>query len=180
MKTQPVFRILSVLVLVCVTFAFTNPVSANSIEKEEIVIDRIDLYGPGLAMDPCGFAVQAHLYGVERLRYFLNQDGQYIHIIDIVGNVHVDLTSNGKTVNVQGHGPVLFDDAYYADKFVLTVKGVGTTNLVTIPKEGVIMGGGGQIVREITFTADGKTIQILKWVGNLNLDWGPLCNYFAS
>ncbi len=181
MKTQHVFRILSVLLMVFMTLATARPAYADTLVKEVYPMDySFDwIVGDPVNPSPCDFDIHVHTDYVLRVNYWLDEYNRPTTEIDVYANFKSDWSANGKTVDIRGAGPALHSVEYYTDKIILTVKVVGAYDLVTVPGYGIIRGGGGQIFNTLTFTPDWEFISWSpnKYVGNFNWDWGPICTY---
>jgi len=176
MKTQLVFRILSVILMVFVTLAVVSPANADSIVKTVIEVDETSIWPA--AENPCGFDMVFHDYGKLRANWWVDENGAITHSIDIIGNLKEEITANGKSVNVQFQGPI--QTTYIENGYI--IKYIGAANIVTVPGYGKIFGGGGRIVYTFLFDPDtGEVSYTLdKQVGNINWDdFTLLCEYLG-
>ena len=177
MKTQRVVRILSVLLLAFLTFAGARPAYADTHYQDVIDVgDSWVWYGDD---NPCGFDLTFGVSGNLRINYWLDENDELTHKIEIFGNIKADVSANGKTVKVQSQGPINWE---FSDGMVIA-KTTGPTEFVTVPGYGKVFGFAGLLMETWLIdpvSGDWINYHLEKWAGNFkDSDWGPICEYLG-
>lgn len=180
MKTRRVFVILSILFLVSAVMFTARPVSAATSFHFSVDMEATYTYSAGDPGNPCDFPIAEHIYGILRGTVWVDDSGNMIKEIDQWGNVHDDLSANGKTVTIKVSAAI-YTWEYFPDKIILLEKYPGTNTLVTIPHYGVIYGGAGQVLYTYTFDTSWNSISVTREQigGYVKTDWAPVCAYLA-
>ena len=185
MKKQPLFFILSVILILSLTMAVFTPVLADpgKHQQEVFVVDEEWVWYGDDEYNPCGFDLYFHDTGKFRFNYWFDEYGRLSKQLEIWGNLKETISANGKTVNVQIQGPVTSSVEYQnSGNEIYTVKIRGTFKLVTVPGLGKIYPGGGMMIEVYTYDAatDEWSYNLEKAVGSYTdlEDFTAFCAYF--
>lgn len=178
MKTQRIFSILSVLLLLFVSIFFAHP--ANAGNSRHYSRDTESYWTWYAADNLCGLDLQVHDHGTVRWNLWFNDSGQVVRETDVWGNMKRDVSYNGKTVTLK-YGTGHFTFEYYPNEYTIILhdKDTGPWEAATVPGYGRIWGITGQTNYTFTYDSDWNLINstIDTQVGNIIVDYGPICDY---
>jgi hypothetical protein len=131
----------------------------------------------------CAVDLQVHDYGTVRWRVWFNDQGQFVRESDHWGNMKRDVTYNGKTVTLK-YGNAKYTWDYYPNinTIILHEKDTGTWETAQIPGYGRLWGISGQSNYTFTYDSNWNFINstIDTQVGNIIVDYGPICDYMKQ
>ena len=178
MKRLHVLRILSVLLLVAMSLSAANPAYADTHYQEVIPVDDYWVWQGNDIDNPCGFDLAFWVDGYIRANYWLDENGELTHVINIFGNIKANVSAHGKKVVVRSQGP---ENWVYSEDKVKVVT-TGPTEFITVPGYGIVFGTAGHWVE--TWTIDPDTGEwnnySSEFSGNFQgYDWDPICEYLG-
>lgn len=140
MKKLHLFHILSVVLILALTMAFVTPAQAKQGKPYHEVYDASgDWYLTGI----CDFDIHVVSTGHGIATYWFNEDGSVSKDMGHDANVQTTLSANGKTANLQYHSTTTELLEYRDDGITFYTKWRGGLNIITVPGQGRIWGGGG-------------------------------------
>jgi hypothetical protein len=178
MKTQRIFSVLAVLLLLFVNMFFAHPAYADY--SRHYSADLESNWTWYAADNVCGLDLQVHDYGQEQWRMWFDDNGQLVRLSDHLGNLKRDVSYNGRTVTLKyGSGHYTYE--FYPDTNTIVVhdKDTGPWEAINLPGYGRIWGITGQTNYTFTYDSNWNLINstIDTQVGNIIVDYGPICDY---
>ena len=172
MNIKRIIHIVFVASLILVSgFAVTPAYADAPIHFEE----PVDAYFP--VYNECGFDILSHQYGTLRSTYWFDENG-----LPYKAHENWDITeiwdAGGNTLEFKYNYPAqAWIEPSYPDGYVVYLGAI----MITLPGEGVVYSATGFLSYSFTIDEFGNVIflDLLKIVGNWNVDWAPLCEYLA-
>ena len=181
MKTRHIFSIFAVLLLLFVNVYFAQPAYADSSRHYSADLDNTWTWYA--ADNLCGIDLQVHDYGRIQWRLWFDDEGGLIRESDHMGGLKRDVTYQGKTVTLK-YGTQQYTYTYYPDqnKIIVYDKDTGPWEAINLPGYGRIWGITGQTNYTFTYDSNWNFISgtIDTQVGNIIVDYGPICDYIQQ
>ena len=178
MKILKNLLVLFIITMLMIAMVPASPVQASAPFIRVSTIDQTlslaDTFG-----NPCGFMIADHLYGTMREEFFFDQAGQVTRLNAIWGQLKETWSANGKSLNVQVSGPILFTVLSDPEFYIMSV--TGTSALITVPGFGTVYGSAGKTSTLWKFGSPNTMIGVVKEVGSPSIpNWEAICAYLAN
>jgi hypothetical protein len=160
-----------VVTLLMMSVFVVTPAYADAPVQSEV---QIDSYFP--VVNGCGFDIVGHDIGTLRTTIWLDENGlptkahQNWNIIET-------WSANGKTLEFKYNFPVHARMEIIDEGYIVYLGAI----MITLPGEGVVYAATGLLSYSFTIDEYGNLIltDVLKQVGNWELDWAPICEYLS-
>lgn len=161
------------LIVVALALAAGTASTARAAAPTVEVVPIDASFSPPLLSAACGFTVTRHTHGTLTIRTFYDSNGSFVRELDQYRLVDT-LSANGKTLvgyTSQSITTRLRGDGSF------TVAVAGTDFRVAVPGSGISFGSAGRLV--LLFAADNTFLGVEQDVGNIQGDFGALCQALA-
>jgi hypothetical protein len=164
-------RLIVAMLVFALLAAAASTARAAAPTVEVVPID--ESFSPPLLSAACGFTVTRDVQGTLTIRTFYDASGAFVRELDQYRLVET-LSANGKAL--VGHTNQNITTRLRADGS-FTVAVAGTDFRVAVPGSGISFGSAGRLV--LRFAADNTFLGVEQDVGNVQSDFGALCQALA-